>query len=290
MQYFFHLCEHSQIRTSAYEYMLSLCDRVSYLYGYRTDEKFDFEFEAIGTDCEEIIGDIIKKERDESWGMSGTHYSFMMSDRVKSIITEYGLGGIISVNNKKLENLSLYNNDKLLYSVCSHEGYESFDAEFKNRVSTFCLKKAAELPIYNELDKKFARYCSLTNKELNKSFTILGDILNYVMQACKAVIHGLPVYEINFKEYVSLVEKFLSDNCAKILKKYKSFEELHPAGYPKTFAESDKFVNVQGFHCSQIYLEIMEELDILRVVWYNHGMYPFFEGEQINPTIVIADK
>ena len=290
MQNFFNLCEHSQIRTSAYDYLLSLCDRVSYLYGYRTDDKFDFDIEAIGTDFENDIKDIINKAVAESWGMSGARYSFMMSDRVKSIITEYGLGGIILVNNKKLENLSLYNNEKLLYSVCSHEGYESFDDEFKNIVSTFCLKKAAELPVYKELDNKFAKYSFAKNDELSKSFTILSELLNYVMQACKAVIHGMPVYEINYEDYVALAEKFLSDDLVKILKKYKSFDQLHPAGYPQTFAEIEKFANVQGFNCSEIYVELMEQLDILKAVWYNHRVYLFSEREQINPTIVIANK
>ena len=290
MQNFFNLCEHSQIRTGAYQYLLSLCDRASYLYGYRSDDKFDFEIEAVGTDFEEIIVDIINKGVTQSWGMEGTEYTFSMTDRVKTKILEYGLGGIISVNNKKLENLSLYNKDKLLYSVCSHEGYESFDDEFKQKVSEYCLKRAVELPIYKELNKKFARYSSLNNKELNKSYTILGDILNYVMQACRAVIYGKPVYETRYEEYVSLVEKFLSDDCAEILKNYKNFNELHPAGYPKTFAEWDKFVNVPGFQCSEIYIEIMEQLDILKVVWYNRGKDPFSEREQINPTIVISDK
>ena len=290
MQDFFYLSEHSQIRASAYEYLLSLCDRVSYLYGYRTDDKFDFEFEAIGTVFEEIIGDIINKDRVQNWGMSGVQYTFLNSDRVKAIITEYGLGGIISVNSKKLENLSLYNKEKLLYSVCSHEGYTSIDDEFKDKVSKYCYKKAVELPIYKELNSKFAKYFSSDVKEFDKSFTIFADILNYVMQSCKAVIYTLPVYEIKYNDYVTLVEKFLSDDCVKLLKKYNDFDELHPAGYAKTFAESDKFVNVPGFQYSEIFIMIMEQLDILKVVWYNHGINPFSEKKKINPTIVIADK
>ena len=290
MQNFFNLCEHSQIRTSAYQYLLSLCDRVCYLYGYRNDDKFDFEYEAIGTDSEDIIEDIINRDVAESWGMRGTVYTFSLTDRVKSKVLQYGLGGIISVNNKKLENLSLYKNDKLLYSVCSHEGYESFDDEFKQKVSEYCLERAVELPIYKELNKRFAKYSSAENEELNKSYTILGDVLNYVMQSCKAVIYGKPVYEVRYEEYVALAEKFLSDGCVKILRKYKNFYRLHPAGYPKTFAEVDKFASVPGFQCSEIYIEIMEQLDILKVVWYNRGIDPFSEREQINPTIVISDK
>ena len=289
MQNFFNLCGHSQIRASAYKYLLSLCDRVSYLYGYRTDDKFDFESEAIGTDLEDVIKDIIHKCKAESWCMGGAEYTFKMSDRVKAIIQEYGLGGIISVNNKKLENLSLYNKDKLLYSVCSHEGYESFDEEFKNKVSEFCLKQAVELTLYKELNKKFSKYSSENNQELIKSFKILGDLLGYVEQACRAVIYVAPVYEADYEEYVSLAEKFLSEDCIKMLKKYKSFDELHPSGYPKTFDEIEKFANVPRFDCSKIYIEVMEQLDILKVVWYNHGVDPFSE-RKIYPTIVIADK
>ncbi|MCH5148749.1 MAG: hypothetical protein J1G05_05245 [Clostridiales bacterium] len=290
MQNFFYLCEHHQIRASAYEYLLSLCDKASYLYGYRTDDKFDFEFEAAGTPLEGIIGDIIKKDRAQSWGMSGAHYSFSMSDRVRAIITEYGLGGIIPVTDKKLENLSLYGKDKILYSVCSHEGYTSIDDEFEKKISKYCLKKAVELPLYKELNGKFAGYSASDLKELDKSFTILAEILNYVMQSCKAVIYNLPVYEIEYEDYLSLAEKFLSDDCVKILRKYKNFDELHPAGYAKTFAESDRFINVPGFQCSEIFIMIMEQLDILKVVWYNHGIDPFSEKEEIYPTIVIADK
>ena len=290
MQNFFNLCEHSQIRTSAYSYLLSRCDRASYLYGYRTDDKFDFENEAIGTDSEGIIVDIINKKTAQSWGMNGAQYTFLMSDRVKAIISKYGLGGIITVNNKKLENLSLYKGDKLLYSVCSHEGYETFDDEFKNKISEYCLKKAVELPIYNELNEKFKKYSSDNNEELKKAFSILGDILSYVQQSCKAVIYSLPAYETDFMGYVALAEKVLSDNCVRTLKKFKNFAGLHPEGCPKTFNEIEKFVGVPGFQCSEIFIEIMEQLEILKVVWYNHGVDPFFETEQINPTIVIADK
>lgn len=290
MQNFFYLTEHSQIRASAYEYLLSLCDRVSYLYGYRTDDKFDFEFEAIGTELEGIIGDIINKDRDQSWGMNGAHYSFSMSDRVKAIITEYGLGGIIAVSSKNLENLSLYSNNKLLYSVCSHEGYTSVDDQFKNKVGKYCYDKAVELPLYRELNSKFAKYSYLSFEELDKSLTILADVLNYVMQSCKAVLYTLPVYEIKYEDYMSLAKKFLSDDCAKILKDYKNFDELHPADYAKTFSESDKYRYVPGFQCSKIFIMIMEQLDILKVVWYNHGINPFSEKKKINPTIVIADK
>ena len=290
MQDFFYLCGHSQIRADAYEYLLSLCDRATYLYGYRTDDKFDFEYDAIGTEFEEIIGDIVKKYRTQSWGMDGAHYTFLLSDKVKAIIMKYGLGGMITVNSKELENLSLYCNDILLYSVCSHEGYTSIDDEFKNKVSEYCLKKAVKLPIYRELDEKFKRYSSAKSEELNKSFTILAGVLNYVMQACRAVIYVLPIYEIKFQDYVSLAEKFLSDGCAKTLKAYKNFDELYPAGYAKTFAEVAKFTNIPGFQCSEIYNKIMEELDILKVVWYNHGVDPFSEKKEINPTIIIADK
>lgn len=290
MNNFFDLCEHSQIRKSAYEYILSLCDKASYLYGYRTDGRFDFEFDAIGTEFEEIIEDIIKKDRTQNWGMSGPEYTFLMSDRLKSIIIKYGLGGIISVNSKGLENLSLFNKDKPLYSICSHEGYASIDEEFKKAVSNYCVKLALELPTYKDLNNKFAKYSSYDIKDLNKSFIILRDISSYVEQSCKAVIYSLPTYEISYEKYVSLAEKFLSDGCVKILKKYKSFEELYPAGCPKTLAEIEKFANVPKFDRSEIFVEITEQLDILRVVWYNHGIDPFSGMEQINPTLVIADN
>lgn len=290
MKNFFNLCEYPELRKNAYGYLLSLCDRASFLYGYGTDGGFDFEFEALGSDCEEIIRDVTEKSRTQAWAMRGAEYTFALSDRVKSVILKYGLEGVIPVGSKALENLCLYRKDKCLYSVCSHEGYVSIDEEFQNKVSDYSVKKAMELPIYKELENKFFNYEESERSEFKKALTILGSISNYVRQACRAVIYCLPIYEIGYNEYAALADKYLSGEVAKILKNYKSFDELHQYGYPETFEEMNKFTNVPTFESSEIYCTIKRQLELLKLVWYNHGIAVFSETDGGCPTLVISDK
>lgn len=287
---FFNLIENSELWDSAYDYLLSLCDGASYLYGYRTNDEFDFEFEACGTDCEEIISDVIQKERNESWGMYGTIYTFAMTDRVKRVIKKYGLDGIIRIGNKYLENLTLYSSGKCLYSVCSHEGYTSVDGDFEEKVSDYCAEKATELPVYKVLDRKFSNYGDCNIEKLKKESEILGSLLNYVQEACNAVIRFSPRYKISYSEYVALAEKYLSENVVAVLKSYNGFEELHPQGYPKSFKETEKFKFVPGFESSDIYNNVKEQLDILKLVWYNHGINIFSDSNDGFPSIIITDK
>jgi len=153
---FFNLINVKQIKKSCYEYLLSLCDKVTFLYN---NNQGNVTFEQAISSCEysDILKDLISVSYDSSWGMHGVHYSFSLSNNVKNLITEIELDGTFYIKSDQLlENLTLTKNDKVLYTVCSHEGYEDIDEEFSELVSNFCLKEIQKTHVFKTLLKKRA--------------------------------------------------------------------------------------------------------------------------------------
>lgn len=104
---FFHFINDEELSERAYAYLFGLCDRAEYLFDC-PHGKADFSTEAIGTDCEGMIGSLEGERRGESWGMRGKILSFRLTREVKEVIGHPArLQGMPAVWDKRLENLTL---------------------------------------------------------------------------------------------------------------------------------------------------------------------------------------
>ena len=266
---FFHLINNSLIKEESYDYLLSLCDSVSFLYVDYSKSK-EFKSDIIATKYETIYNSLIKETIGQSWEMQGTIYTFALTDEIKNIIKEISLQGKIQLTeSSQLENIELIKNNKTMYSICTHEGYEEIDEKFSEQVSQFCLKEISKTGTYKKLYEKISYLQLIDINQMDNHFTILRDLDNYVSEDWNRVIYAPPDIETTYKEYLLLVNKYLTNETVEDLKEFSSFKELFPAGYPSSFEEIHKFDYSNVFLKTYLYKQIMEEIDIASAVIYN---------------------
>ena len=266
---FFNLINNSLIKDEAYDYLLSLCDSVSFLYVDYSNSS-DFKSDILGTKYETICNYLIKESVGESWGMNGTIYVFSLTKEIKKMIKEISLSGHLELTKfSRLENIELTKNNKTMYSICTHEGYEEIDDEFEKQVSQFCLKEISKTGTYKKLFEKIS-YLQLSDiNQIDKHFAILRDLDSYVSEDWNRVIYAPPAIEATYEDYLQLANKYLTNETNEDLKEFTSFKELFPTGYPCTLEEIPLFDSSKTFINSYIYKQIMEEVEIASAVIYN---------------------
>jgi len=263
----FYLINNKEIKQRAYSYTLSLCDSVSFLYS-DLDNKLNLEQAISSTPYTSITKDILStKNGRDVWNMEGVTCTFKLSDEIKNLISEKSLSHIFDLSSTcRLENLTLYKNNKILYSICSHEGYEEIDEEFKNLVSNFCLKEIENTILYKELLNKLNNL-KCNKEEIIKNLTILQDLNAYVNKDCDALIYVSPKFECSFESFLKLTKKYLSDKFFNLINKFNSYKDMHPTGFPNL--ENMYTFNFIPFESTEIYKELTEEIGCWNAILLN---------------------
>lgn len=291
---FFHYIYDEEIGDRAFDYLLSLCDSVEMLYAYRREYADDFEITALCTEYEGLIPAIIGVRKGESWGMEGRIYKFAITEEIKKVIAEKGLDlEIRFLDFLSLENLTLYSGDKVMFSVCSHEGYDTIDEDFKNKVSDFCRREIVKTKLYAET---LERYKKLPARTLNERAVIrskLYDLVAQVENAWGKVIRAVPRWEgLTYEEYLSYAKPVFSPDVFEQLERAGSFKGLQPAGYPRTFGEMKAFRNVREFGRSELMHKIEKQLDMLETVFFIEDGFDnwHMDGEEEGMPSLIINK
>ena len=288
----FYLINHPEIKEQAYNYIFSLCNRVSFLY-IDYSNTTNLEQTILGTEFEQILNNPINTNcKTDMWNMDGLIYTYNLTNEIKSLILKNSLSSRFELTKLcGLENLTLYKDNKIMYSVCSHEGYEHIDNEFENLVSDFCLNKIEKSNIYKEIFKKFEN-TQYSEDEIIKNLVILGDLKSYVDKDCDAMIYATPKFDCNFENYINLAKEFLSDEFYSSLSSSNSFKNLHPTGHPQKF-EDFQTINFIPFEYSEIQNQLDNQINIWNVILLKKfGLINPYEKlpKQHTPSLMIKEE
>ena len=288
-QSFFHFIDDEELSERAYAYLFTLCDRTQYLFDCPYGEA-DFAIEAIGTECEGMIGALERQRAGSSWGMHGAILSFRLTEEVKHAIERASLDGVLPVWDRRLENLVLYKEGKKLYSTCSHEGYTDIDDRFLKYVSKFCERELPKTPLWKALEERYARISSRPTARLWKELDMLGDLDRQVSEAWQKYIRQQPCYEMSFETYLRIAHEYLGRDICERLERAGSYRQLHPEGYARLPREFSAFPEQSPFHLSDLWYDIGRELKFWKAFLPLHRRPCPPDKEVRSPTIIINQK
>lgn len=287
---FFHFIDDEELSDRAYAYLFGLCDRAEYLFDCPHGEA-DFSAEAIGTDCEGMIGALEGQRRGESWGMYGKILSFRLTDEVKELIGQQaGLQGRPAVWDRNLENLTLYKGGRKLYSICSHEGYTDIDEDFLQKVGTFCRRELPRTSAWKRTEARYPRPSARSAKRLWGDLDKLDDLNRQVCDAWQRVIRQPPFYRMTFDEYLAIARDYLSEPIVRKLEQAGGYRELHPDGYARVFREIEAFRGKPEFDQSELWFDICRELAYWKVFLELHRRPCPPSDEQRFPSVIINEE
>ena len=269
MERFWGLIELNCIKKDCYDYLFTKCNKAEYLFSNYSNVTYTM-VETLKTFCPQIFPFVVSQKQGKSWGMQGEILTFELSCQVKNFILNLGLNNIFKLeNNCLLENLTLYKDNKTLYSVCSHEGYDHIDETLLLDVTNFALEKLKTTKIYTDLLVKFKSLNCKDFSLLASYQTILYDLANYVAKDWNSIIYQTPNFnDINYKDFVKVANKILLDDILKVFNSCTSFKQLHPSGYATTLKEANNFIGKPNFYNSEIYKLLQEQLLVFNAIYY----------------------
>ncbi len=228
-----------EISDDAYSFIFSQCDRVEYLNPTYGGRQIDVIEELYGTDLDNFIPAFIACQDDSSWGMEGKIYTFALTDEIKKLIKAHGISGTIKAPDgcTVFENATLYSDEKILYSCCSHEGYESFDDDFKAALAEVCRGSIEKADCFKNMLTVYERVKQDTKSQRAKEKRILRFTENYIKQEGNAPWYQKPPDVCTFSEFRRIAEKYLPTDIYTLLGKAKKFSDLHPSGYAQNLSE-----------------------------------------------------
>ena len=250
-----------EIADEAFAFLFSYCDRIEYLSEYQYGHFADIS-ELAGTELEGMISACVRSHEGESWGMKGTLHVFSLTDGVKSIVKKYGLySSLFAADSLVLQNATLYRGEIALFSVCSHEGYDFYEDEFKERFGEVCCRAIEKTEAYREAREAYSRTAERKHRTREKK--ILRAVECYVAKDSEAALYFTPPEPCSYRRFLELAKLYLSSETVRELNRAKRFSELHPEGYAKTLEEIGTYQGVPRFEESELYAKIRRELFFL---------------------------
>ncbi len=219
-----------EIRDEVYDYIFSFCNQVKCLMSsLAQNDSLSYTL----VDKKIYLYETNRKFATE-WGMRGEYVTFKLNNFVKNILKQCNLesGFVVEKDAEYVlfSNITLLNNDKLIYSCCTHEGYIEFDKELKHNLPEFCFQTLKTTKTYNEMKTIFLNL----KKEYNSSaISEICDKLSYlhcyVEKAHNSMIRQSSVYddEMTWSEYLNLASKSLTKKTYAELSGAGSFENLY---------------------------------------------------------------
>lgn len=239
-----------EIRAEIYDYIFSCCNQVKCLMSSLAQN----DFSSYTLVDKKICSYETNRKFDAEWGMQGEYVTFKLNDFVKNILKQCDLecGFVVEKDAEYVlfSNITLLNNDKLIFSCCTHEGYIEFDKELKHNLQDFCFQALKTTKTYNEMKTIFLK--------LKKEYKLseISDICDklsylhcYVERARNSMIRQSSVYddEMTWSEYLNLASKSLTKKTYAELSMAGSFENLYTIQENKY---RDKNTNFQFINCA----------------------------------------
>lgn len=246
-----------------YDYIFEKCDKVSLFSSDFAKKSLKKVKHLDETKFKEVILASTKEFADKSWGMTGHTFEFRLTKGMQKFMRNFAPNDYIKIGEFTLENLNFYQGDKVMYSVCTHEGWEGYDEDFKTGLAEICCNLIEKTQFFSE------KYAILSkNKkikaEIDRELTILSNLELYVQADSDAFIYSVPRYAIDFKGYVALAEQYLGTQLINKIKSYESFAQMNPEGYAKTIEECLKDKKVQYFSDYEWVKSLKNEIFYLR--------------------------
>ena len=267
---FFSLIDIPQIKSATYDYIFSLCDKISFLHSCNPDS-VDIKTAIVTTPYEKIFRDIDHQENGESWGMTGKIIYLKPTAEIVNLIKSLNLEAVLHCNeNTRIENLTLYKNKKVLYSVCSHEGYTEIDEEFSKKIVGFCLKEIEHVKEYQEI---VLNVVPLANKSLSsvaKELFILNDLQAYIQQAWQDMVYVPPKEDISFNKHLTYAKKYLTQNTFYELNNHHSFKSIHADTQPSILPDSFLVRSKKPINENKLCNKILNEISMNRIAIFKN--------------------
>lgn len=267
---YFIFYDDQEICDKVYNYIFTLCDRVEFL---NSNSKFVLEsldnvfFNSHKYNLRKSLLDI--KFGVDYWNMNGNICNFKLSNDLKFLITQVGFENFykIEYDNRSvfLENLTLYKSNKLMFSICTHEGYTKKDDDFNKKVSNYIKKELLRTKMFCKMKNTYLNLSkNYTNVEIIEIYQKLRDIEAYVAKDSNANIRMSSEYEnITFEEYKILAQKVFSESILSKLN-VSSFKELNNKNNLTEFSlNQNDNIKYSQFLSTQLYKDMTRELSFL---------------------------
>lgn len=205
------------------EYLMNNCDKIEFLcssFNYNTNLRPQLPiFNFVGES---------KYAQTDFWNMKGTIMTFPITKEIKNYFINIGsLETVIpTLDNNYLENLTLYQGSKLLFSTCTHEGYVHIDESIKPNMEQYYIKMVNKDSVFDFVKSRYLELKEMGNFDLNE-IQILKDLNNYIAQHKNAIIFINPVFECDEKRFLSLTKKYMPDYIVpyfNMLNKFENFD------------------------------------------------------------------
>lgn len=262
----------SEIENKVTEIVLASCDTAEFLggEGYGLQEIYDL----YGTKYEDIIPAYISCQSGDSWGMRGKLFLFNLTDELRRHILEERLTCMFREKDTLyLENLCLYDGEKIIFSCISHEVFSLYHmAEIDDSLTDLILSAIKEtitnMPLYETM-KNIA--CRVSNKPIGKikqDLHILFDLCWYVDQAKGAWVYTSPKYKCDLATFKKIAKSYLTEETYSALSSITSYADLQPLPVAKTV---DDVLNGIGkdtpqFLFTDYYKTVARELNMLEYI------------------------
>ena len=254
--------------------ILSASDSAEFLggEGYGLKDVYDL----FGTEYEDIIPAFISCKSGESWGMRGTLFRFKLTDALKKHILEESIIGIFGKTNSDclyLENLTLFDGERTVFSCLSHEVFSLYHmAEVDDSLSEQILSAVdstiKNMPLYGTMGKIAARLNEKTKEEIAKELCILSDLCWYVDEEKGCWVYSVPKYKCGFPAFKKIAKSYLTEETYKVLAPLHSFSELQPLPVAKTVDDVLKGIgkDTPQYLQSEYYRTVKRELNMLKII------------------------
>lgn len=229
-----------------------------------------------GTKFADFADSFISSSRVDIYDGKRKAFRFLLSDEIKALIVENGLGSVVDNKKTLLEDLSLYRDGTLIYSSVSHEGIEELSENEATAILLKELKKVAvaemkKQPIYKEMSDIAASLRGTSPKILYREWHIVFDLHCYVDEAKHVWIYQCPEFSCDFPTYKAIAIRYLTPQTFSELKYAKDFADLHPMKAPKTVKDvmAKRHSNYQQFlstdYCRRVHTELLILKEILGI-------------------------
>ena len=228
-----------------------------------------------GTQYEDIIPAFVSRKAGESWGMSGTLFRFKLTDALKQHILEESLTcmfGESDPNRLYLENLTLYDGDKVIFSCVSHEVFSLYhmaevDDSLSGQILSAVENTIKSMPLYGMMSQ-IAAGLNKTKEEIKKELQILSDLCWYVDEAKGSWFYSVPQYKCSFPTFKKIAKSYLTDETYAVLSPLRSFSELQPLPVAKTVDDVLKGIgrDTPQYLKTEYYHTVKRELTMLKII------------------------
>lgn len=262
----------SEVENRVTEIVLAASDSAEFLSGegYGLEDIYDL----YGTKYENIVPAFVSCKSGVSWDMWGTLFRFNLTDALKKHIIEEGLTCIFGEQDRRyLENLTLFDGEKIVFSCISHEVFSLFHmAEVDDSLSEQILDAVEitikNMPLYYKMSGIAANLSDKPKEKIEKDIEILSDLCWYVDEAIELWFYQLPKYKCNFATFKNIAKSYLTAETYAVLSPLNSFSALQPLPVAKTADDVLKGIGkgIPQYLKSEFYHALMRELNMLKFI------------------------